>query len=179
MSRATSFWTRPKAGSAPVELRVDLDERRLIEAAASLSMGAAWNRQLRHTILGELAFGGAASRAGFVGDDQADAADARVGDQLGQGDGGCRMNRKVGTALRAVLGRIRRLGPADGAVAQSNLLSTAGGLYLRHRGTKAPGHLGGACRAGQVPWCPGAWVPHCVSTTRCSLQPKYHSLATP
>ena len=115
-------------GLPGVELWVDLDQGRLVEAAASLRVGAPWNRQDRHTILREFSLGGAASRAGFVVDDQTDAADARIGDQLAQGHGGRRMDRQVGSALCAAFRRIRRLGPADGAVAQSGLLSTAGRL---------------------------------------------------
>lgn len=69
-------------------LGIDLDQRRLIEAAAAVRVRAAAHRELGNSILGELALGRPAGRAGVVCDDQADPADTLAALQLPQSDSG-------------------------------------------------------------------------------------------
>jgi hypothetical protein len=69
------------------ELRVDLDQGRLVETAAAQSVGAAANGKAGNAVLWKLAFGGPAGGAGIVGDDESDPADALVGLELAQRDG--------------------------------------------------------------------------------------------
>jgi hypothetical protein len=109
-----------------VDLRIDLDQGRLVEATAAVGVRATSNGETRDAILGEFALGGAAGGTRVIGNDQPHPTDTFVRQEPAQRDRRRRMLGQIGAALNAVTCGIGRLRPANRAIAQVSLLSTAG-----------------------------------------------------